>query len=205
MNTTLTPSSERHIPWLRRLTDVHLPTRGDRRGWYRLLAMLTVAMMLIGVGVATHGPLLMAYVGVFGLSILTNAILFVPSGRGAVMVAGALILNPLAVAILSGIGGALGEMTGYVLGYSPRSLIKKGKIPAWLSRNAERNMPATLLVLSAFPNPFVDALSIIAGRMGYPIRSFLAYSMIGKVVQSFVVVYVALWNVSLVSSWIGLG
>ena len=55
------------------------------------------------------------------------------------------------------------------------------------------------------PSPFVDTIGIVAGRLGYPLRSFLAYSIVGKVIQSIAFVYLALWNISLVSSWTGLG
>ena len=66
-------------------------------------------------------------------------------------------------------------------------------------------MALSLLAISIIPNPFVDAVGIIVGRLGYPVRRFLVYSIIGKVVQSIVIVYVALWNISLISSWIGVG
>jgi hypothetical protein len=85
-------------------------------GRHRLLRVLTAALSAAAIG---QGPREIGYVGVFGLSILTNAVLFFPSGRDAVLVAGALVLNPLAVAFLTGIGGAIGETSGYALG-APR-------------------------------------------------------------------------------------
>ena len=45
-------------------------------------------------------------------------------------------------------------------------------------------MAITLLAVSITPNPFVGFTGIVAGRMGYPVRLFLAYSAIGKVVHS---------------------
>jgi len=177
--------------------------RASRRQQVLALSILAV-VLLVGIGV-TLGPQLMGYLSVFGFSVISNAVLFVPSGRGAVMIASALVLNPLAVAVLTGTGGALGEVTGYALGYSSRKLVKRGKVPAWLSRSAESHMAITLLAVSIIPNPFVDAIGIIAGRMGYPVRLFLGYSILGKVVQSIMFVYVALWNLSLLRSWIDLG
>ena len=46
-------------------------------------------------------------------------------------------------------------------------------------------------------------IGIVAGRMGYPVRLFLAYSTIGKVVQSIIFVYLAPGNLSLPSSVTG--
>ena len=153
----------------------------------------------------TNGPLLIAYLGVFVLSAATNAIMFLPSGRGAIMVAAALTLNPLAVAVLAGVGGAVGELSGYALGRSSRGLMKKATLPGWLGRYANNHMGATVLALSIVPNPFIDVIGVVAGRLGYPVRLFLAYAIVGKVAQSIVFVYLALWNISLISSWTGLG
>ena len=163
-----------------------------------------VAVLLVAAGFMA-GPRLVAYLAVFGASVATNAMLFVPSGRGAIMVGAALVLNPLAVAALTGVGGAVGEITGYALGRSSRKLVKRGSGSAWLSRRAESNMALTLLAVSIIPNPFVDVIGVIAGRMGYPMGKFLIYSAIGKVVQSIFFVYLVLWNLSLFSSLTGIG
>ena len=120
------------------------------------------------------------------------------------MVAGAMVLNPLAVAVLAGLGGALGEVTGYALGRSTRRLVGHGPVPAWLVRGAQRHMALTVLAVSIVPSPFVDAIGIIAGRTGYPLGRFVAYSAIGKVLQSIGFVYLAIWNLSLLTSWLGM-
>lgn len=171
----------------------------------RMLATGALVGALFAAAVIAAGPRTVAYLGVFGFSALANAILFLPSGRGAIMVAGAVALDPLAVAILTGVGGAIGEITGYALGRSSRALPRRVRFPGWLTRGAERHMAATILAVSIIPNPFVDAIGIVAGRLGYPLRLFLAYSIVGKVAQSIVFVYVALWNLSLIGSWLDLG
>ena len=178
---------------------------GRLSGRQRLLVAAALTGFTLAVAGLAAGPHAMGYLGVFVFSVLTNAILFLPSGRGAVMVAGAMVLNPLAVAILTGVGGAFGELTGYGLGRSSRKVLKSVKIPRWLEGLADRHMAGTILAISIIPNPFVDTVGIIAGRLGYPVRRFLVYSIVGKVVQSIAFVYLALWNISLVSSWTGIG
>ena len=145
--------------------------RLSRRQQALAVAVLTGALVIVAS--VAQGARLTGYLGVFGFSILANAILFLPSGRGAIMVAGALVLNPLAVAVLTGVGGAIGEITGYALGRSSRSVVKTGMVPAWLERSAKRHMAVGILAISIIPNPFVDAVGIIAGRVGYPLRLFL--------------------------------
>ena len=66
-----------------------------------------VAVLVAATGVMA-GPRLVAYVGVFGSSVAANAVLFLPSGRGAIMVGAALVLNPLAVSRAHGHGGSAG-------------------------------------------------------------------------------------------------
>lgn len=90
-------------------------------------------------GVA-QAPLLTAYAAVFALSATANAVLFLPSARGAVMIAAAMTLDPMDVAIIAGAGGAVGELTGYALGRSSRRVIKGAALPGWRSRHAERHM-----------------------------------------------------------------
>ena len=170
----------------------------------KALSVAILAGALLIVASVADGPRLAAYLGVFGSSVVTNGMLFLPSGRVVIMVGAALVLNPLAVAVLSGVGGALGEITGYALGRSSRKLVKGTSGPSWLGRWAESNMAITVLPVSTIPNPFVGFIGIVAGRMGYPVRLFLAYSAIGKVVQSIALVYLALWNLSLLSSVTGI-
>ncbi len=63
------------------------------------------------------------YGGVFLITMLGAATLFIP---GPTMVATFVIgslLNPLIVALVAGLGSAIGESTGYAAGYASRSLI----------------------------------------------------------------------------------
>ena len=156
-------------------------------------------MLAAAVYVVAQASLLTAYATVFALSAAANAVLFLPSARGAVMIAAAMTLDPMAAAIIAGAGGAVGELTGYALGRSSRRVIKGAALPGWLSRHAERHMGATLMVLYIVPSPFMDA----AGRMRYPVLRFLAYSVIGKIIQPIIFVYLVIWNISLISPLIG--
>ena len=167
------------------------------------MSILAAAVLTV-VGM-TQGGQAMGYLTVFGLSVLFNAILFLPTGRGAVLLGAAMVLDPLTVAVISGVGGALGEITGYMVGRSSNSFIKTGKLGARVERIAERRMCLTILVISIIPNPFVDFIGIIAGRLRYPVGLFLTYSIIGKVIQCIAVVFIVRWNLSLIGSVLGLG
>ena len=108
--------------------------RISRLSWRRRAIAATA--LTVSLAVATWvaaGPETTAYLGVFGLIALANAVLFLPSGRGAVMVAGALALDPLAVGIIAVVGGALGELTGYAFGRSSHRLVRRQVVPHWLA------------------------------------------------------------------------
>ena len=65
-------------------------------------------------------------------------------------------------------------------------------------------MGLAILAISIIPSPLVDTIAIVAGRLGYSLKRFMFYAIVGKVIQCFVIVYLALWNYSLISSWLGL-
>ena len=206
MNATLTVDG---VQWYPRATSlVPIPVRRCAEALYErasrmpkrqraLMGTLAVAVSLASASLIS-GPAMMGYLFVFGFSLFSNA-LPIPFGTTAVMVAFAMILNPIVLAVLAGVGGALGKITGYAVGCSSRRLISDKKIPRWLTRYAERHMVASILVISIVPNPLVDLIGVIAGRVGYPLRLFLTYSIKGRVLQSTVLVYAALWNLSLFS------
>ena len=171
----------------------------------RIAAAAVATVAVVAALWAIDGAHAAGYLGIFVLSMVASSMLFLPSGRVPILIAGALILNPLTVAIVASVGGAIGESAGYILGRYSNRVIKGDKTPGWLTKITERHMGLTVLLGNAIPNPLVDAISILAGRLRYSLSRFLAYAIAGKVVQSIVVVYVALWNISLVRSWVGMG
>jgi len=148
----------------------------------------------------------MGYVGAFVASFTSGASMFLPLPGLAVVIAASLVLQPWAVGLLAGVGGALGEMTGYAVGCSSHRIVKQRRIPAWLYRATSRHMALTILTVSIIPNPFVDFVGIIAGRLCYPIPSFLTYTIIGKTVRAVLLAYAAAWGLPLLAGgWIGFG
>ena len=69
-------------------------------------------------------------------------------------------LNLFAVGMLSGLGEAIGELSGYAIGYRGRSVIQGRKlyirVRQWMSR---WGMPI-ILIVSIIPNPVFDFVGI---------------------------------------------
>ena len=94
------------------------------------------------------------------------------------------VLNHLLVGLVAGIGEALGELTGYLAGYGGQAVIEDWQMYERLERWMERNGSATILTLSAIPNPFFDLAGIAAGALRFPLAQFLLSCWVGKTIKT---------------------
>ncbi len=65
------------------------------------------------------------YPGVFLLSLVTNATLLLPMPGVAITFAAGAIFNPFLVALAAGLGSTLGELTGYLAGFSGQGVLER--------------------------------------------------------------------------------
>jgi len=82
--------------------------------------------------------------------------------------------------LVAGLAGALGELTGYVVGVSGRDLIARGK---WYEKANDWmvNYGFWCVAFFAFvPNPFFDAIGFAAGVLRYPLWKFVLACFLGK-------------------------
>ena len=132
------------------------------------------------------------YIGIFFISILANGtILFPVPGILFVFALGA-IYNPVGVAIAAGLGAAIGELTGYLAGFSGQAVVEDydtyAKILRWLdSHTYLSNLGLT--VLAAIPNPIFDVVGIAAGTLKIPILRFLLFVSIGQILKMLLIAY----------------
>ena len=124
------------------------------------------------------------YPGVFLISLLGNATVIFPAPSLAVVFGMGGVLNPLFVGLVAGVGEALGELTGYLAGYGGRAVIEDWQMYDRLERWMERNGSATILALSAIPNPFFDLAGIAAGALRFPLARFLLSCWVGKTIKT---------------------
>jgi len=124
------------------------------------------------------------YPGVFLISFLGNATVILPAPSLAVVFAMGGVLNPVLVGLAAGPGEALGELTGYLAGYSGRAVVENRPMYERLSRWMQRNGALTVFLLSFVPNPFFDLAGIAAGVLHYPISRFLFFCWLGKSIKT---------------------
>jgi uncharacterized membrane protein YdjX (TVP38/TMEM64 family) len=123
------------------------------------------------------------YVGVFVVALLANATVLIPAPGIAIISAMGSVFNPLGVGLAAGTGGAIGELSGYLAGFSGQAIIEHmhvyNRIKPWI----EKYGGWAILVLSAIPNPFFDAAGIAAGMVKMPLRTFLISVWIGQIIK----------------------
>ena len=64
------------------------------------------------------------YPGIFLVMLLANATVIIPAPGVAVVFAMGNIFNPFWVALAAGTGGAIGELSGYLAGFSGQALVE---------------------------------------------------------------------------------
>ena len=131
----------------------------------------------------------LGYPGVFLLSLVANASIILPVPGVLVTSTMGAILNPFWVAVAAGTGSALGELTGYLAGYSGRSVAARNewydRIENWIKRYGDW----AVLILAIIPNPAFDMVGIFAGALKMPLWRFLLWCWLGKIIKMMAFAY----------------
>ncbi len=135
------------------------------------------------------------YPGIFIIALMANATVFLPAPGVAVVFAMGCIFNPLGVALAAGTGGALGELSGYLAGFSGQAVMERTKVYEKISPWINKYGGWTILVLSAIPNPFFDIAGIAAGIAKMPIWKFLLFCWIGQLIKMTMFAYAGAYSI----------
>jgi len=127
--------------------------------------------------------------GIFLLSLLSNATVILPAPGWALTFAMGGVMHPGAVALAAGAGAALGELTGYLAGYSGRAVVERSKLYLKLEDWTNRYGAWTIVALAALPNPVFDLAGVAAGALRMPVFTFLLWAWVGKVIKMLFVAY----------------
>lgn len=142
------------------------------------------------------------YPGVFLVSVAGNATLVLPAPSLAFVFAMGAVLQPVLVGLAAGAGSTIGELTGYMAGFSGRALIENraryDQVTAWMRRNGA----LTILVLSFIPNPFFDVAGMASGALKYPLWKFLLYCWVGKTLKTTLVALAGAQSVTFIERFL---
>ena len=99
------------------------------------------------------------------------------------------VFNPIGVGLAAGAGGALGELSGYLAGFSGQAVIERADIYDRMVQWMQRNGDWTILLLAAMPNPFFDITGIAAGALKMPVWRFLFWCWLGVTTKMTIFAY----------------
>jgi membrane protein YqaA with SNARE-associated domain len=150
------------------------------------VAGITVAMFIYQKEIARLQN--WGYLGAFVISIAANATVVLPMPGLIVLVPMGAAFNPLYIGLAAGVGGAMGEMTAYVAGYSGRGIWQENKwyvrAVAWLKK---WGMPVIFL-FAVTPLP-LDVMGMAAGNLRYPAWKYYTACLPGKIIKYVAMAY----------------
>jgi len=160
---------------------------------YLILFLASIALIAISYYFRTELTQLGSFglLGIFIINVLGSATLFLPAPAIATVVAGGFLYNPLFVAIVAGVGSALGDMVSFALGHSGKEIfIKKNSF--WykiLKETFHKFGAGFIIIFSLIPNPIFDAVGIFAGLFSYSPVKFFVYVLIGRFFRNLLLAY----------------
>ncbi len=158
----------------------------SRKLYLRILTILIVIAISVTVfafrdqvaDLKTYG-----YLGAFLIAVATSATIILPV-PGIVLI-GALgtAYDPALIGLAAGAGSALGEITGYMAGFSGQVVFENSRFYPRLERWMRRRGFIAIAVLSFVPNPFFDVAGATAGALRFPLWKFLLACFVGKTLR----------------------
>ncbi|MGE0686205.1 MAG: VTT domain-containing protein [Dehalococcoidia bacterium] len=149
------------------------------------------------------------YLGIFLIAMAGSATIVLPTPSNLAIFGSSAVLDPvfgipapLMVGLVAGLGDAIGEFSGYVVGFAGQDLIKNQKLYRRFEGWMDRRGMLTIFLLCTFPNPTFDLVGAAAGaaRM-HPAKFFIA-TLGGKIVKDVFLAYGGSFSIGLFSDMV---
>jgi membrane protein YqaA with SNARE-associated domain len=156
----------------------------------RIVQILTIVVVIAALGAAVYFRDRLqelrqyGYAAVFLVGLVSNATLILPVPGLAVSSVMGGVFNPWIVGLVGGVSQALGELTGYLAGYSGQTWVDENPIYDRLTGWMQRYGVLTIFVLAVIPNPVFDLGGVAAGALRFPLWKFLVSCTAGKVIKN---------------------
>ena len=161
---------------------------------FALLAVIAITVFIYSIRDRVEDFAAYGYPGIFLVALMANATVFLPAPGVAVVFAMGSIFNPLGVALAAGAGGALGELSGYLAGFSGQAVVERTDIYERINPWVQKFGGWAILVLSAIPNPFFDVAGVAAGIAKMSLRRFLFACWVGQTIKMAMFAYAGLYS-----------
>ena len=111
------------------------------------------------------------------------------------------IFNPLGVGLAAGTGGTIGELSGYLAGFSGQAVVERSDVYSRIKPWVDKYGGWAILVLSAIPNPFFDVAGIAAGIAKMPLRTFLVFTWAGQLIKMTLFAVAGHYSIALIADF----
>jgi len=170
----------------------------QKRSWIRPMLVAAIAIALNIIAYLIIPPDLayrlgsLGYIGVFLITLISNATIVVPIPYFGLVAALSPGLSMVGVGIAGALGSVIGESVSFFVGRSGRGVVEQTRFYRWVQRQLEHPWRAfvVLFALSAPPNPAFDVAGLTAGAMGLPYWIFLSAVFLARLVRFGIVAFV---------------
>ncbi len=150
------------------------------------------------------------YLGVFLISFIGSVSVIFPIPYTLAIFVLGVILDPTIVAVCGGVGAAIGEFSGYAIGYYGRSIVneQRQKKMDYMVKLFDKYGAAAIFLFALTPLPD-DLLFIPLGVMRYPFWKAFIPALLGKTAMTFILAYSGQQSIELIetifggSGWLG--
>ncbi len=157
-----------------------------------LILVIAVSLFIFSIRDQAKQLAAYGYPGIFVLSILANATIILPAPGVLFVFAMGAVFNPFGVALAAGAGSALGELSGYMAGFSGQGVVERveiyNRLVDWMQAH-QRLAYLALLIMAFIPNPLFDLGGMAAGTLKMPVSRFLFFTWIGKTLKMLMFAY----------------
>jgi membrane protein DedA with SNARE-associated domain len=144
----------------------------------------------------------LGYGGAFLAMLASNATLILPAPGLIIVFALGSSLNPVLVGLAGAAGATLGELTGYITGFSGLVVLENTSVAYRVRYWMNRNGPLTIFALSVVPNPFFDLAGLMAGAGRMPVWRFLLVAFSGKTIQATAIALAGALSLTWIEPWL---
>ncbi len=200
---------------MKKTTNNDKPAGVEKKSWLKtrvipLLVLLIVIAIVVGVFILmqrypeevkefeSYG-----YLGVFLISLISNATVILPVPGILVVSPLVVTYNPVLIGLVGATGGVIGEITGYLAGYSGRGMVKTGRmynrVEGWMKRWGAW----AIFIFAVAPFLLFDVAGMVAGALRFPFWKFILVAWVGKSLKYITLMLAIAWGWDVVLRFLG--
>jgi len=144
------------------------------------------------------------YFGLFLVSMISSATIFMPVPNLILTFTFGAILNPFMVGLISALGSTIGESTSYIIGFGGKKVLERRykKGIKKIGKVFERYGPEFWIIfVAATPLPD-DVVGIFCGFIRYNFKRYLLAVFIGKLILSLALSYAGYYSLNWVLNFV---